>query len=794
MKKSYRFIAMLMTIITIISTLTSCNILGSIANGSTGDSQIGNDPNHEHFYVNGKCACSAIDPDYTGPHNHVFVEGVCSCGKIDYSYEKPHSHEYVNGVCSCGQVNPNYEEQHTHSFIDGKCNCGEIDPSWVEPHKHSFTDGMCSCGYADPSYVPPHYCESICETCGGCLDSGCNENACATKCAGHIDPNIARYGYLPIISEVMPEIHINTEDGSNVWATKYSRSDKLAGRIDYVNATVSTFMCDDEFIITDLEAQVKVRGNYTLDYAKKPIRIKFKSKTNMLGLHDGEKYKNWVLLADWKDLSMTNNTLAYYLGNTILGSDGYYCTDFRNVEVYLNGVYWGVYLLAEQQEVKDGRTSASEVEDGYTGVDIGYFFEYDGYYNLEGENGDPTFTINHQGLPASSGGYTVKSDINSDEQLQFLKNYVENVLYIARQATKGSYYQFDENYKVIAAPSSTNSKEIIGSVIDLQSLVDIYILNELAKDLDVDWSSFYMSLDMSESGSKKIIFEAPWDFDSSFGLTHKDNCAPTEGLYAMSNANPWFRLVENQDWFWDMVYEKWAELKKYGVLDNALKLIETQKETYKEYYIKNYTKWSQRVTNGNSECVSILNTYKDIDTAQGLAADYTYQWLKARIVWLDSQWSNVVNEGDIIESSEKYLFEAEFAALGNFTASQPIRTNKDYASGSSYVGNVAVGTTITFTVTCEEDTTVLIYAGIAKRTSTRNFSSMFTLTVNGEEIVVPARTLPAISDGEEDWHCFISLKLTAVQLTAGENIITFTTIADATNFDYIEIYSPVPLF
>jgi hypothetical protein len=256
--------------------------------------------------------------------------------------------------------------------------------------------------------------------------------------------------------------------------------------------------------MSNVTAEVKVRGNATLNYEKKPIRIKFEKKQSLLGLHGGEKYKNWVLLADWKDLSMTNNTVAFYLGKTILGSDGYYCTDFRNVEVYLNGEYWGVYLLVEQQEAKDGRSSVPEVEDDYTGNDIGYFFEYDGYYADEKNmpDGDPTFTMNHQGLPASSNGYTVKSDINADSQLTFLQTYMNNIMYIAHQATKGRYYKFDENYNVVSAGQGQSAKDIIGTVIDLQSLVDVYILNEIAKDLDVDWSSFYLSLDMSAEGNK----------------------------------------------------------------------------------------------------------------------------------------------------------------------------------------------------------------------------------------------------------------------------------------------------
>ena len=131
----------------------------------------------------------------------------------------------------------------------------------------------------------------------------------STDTSIEIDKEILeKYSYFPVVSEVMPIIHINTKDGLNAFATQFRREDKMAGLIDYVDATIAVTECEDEFAFSDIEAEVKVRGNYTLNYDKKPIRIKFSKKQNLLGLHNGEKYKNWVLLADWKDLSMSNKT------------------------------------------------------------------------------------------------------------------------------------------------------------------------------------------------------------------------------------------------------------------------------------------------------------------------------------------------------------------------------------------------------------------------------------------------------------------------------------------------------
>ena len=828
MGKLSKIIAMILSLVMIISTLASCNILPSDKNpGNNGkpdsDSHICESScKNCGKCTNTKCTESVCQGKCYG-HNISLPEHICEskcevCGNCtdlactdDKCKDKCHGHtdpspEHIcESKCEvCGNC---IDLACTDDKCKDKCH-GHTDPS---PEHTCYNkcercekctnlvciEEKCKSKCAGHTIIPEHECENVCEKCGKCLNASCAENACNEKCAGHTNPKEEAYSYFPIISDVMPAIHINTENGSNEWATKYKRSDKLSGKIEYTDATIYTTNCDDEHILSNVSAQVKVRGNYTLDYAKKPIRIKFSSKTNLLGLHDGEKYKNWVLLADWKDLSMSNNTVAFYLGNTILGSDGYYCTDFRNVEVYLNGVYWGVYLLVEQQEVKDGRTSTSEVPEiddvGYTGNDIGYFFEYDGYYNLEANipDGDPTFVMNHQGLPAGSKGYTVKSDIYADSQLEFLKSYMDNVFYIAYQANyKDTYYKFNEDYSaVIPAPEYTSAKEAVDAVIDLKSLVGTYILNEIARDLDVDWSSFYLSLDMSADGNKKVTFEAPWDFDSSFGSIIKENCNDPNGLYAATNANPWFRLVANEEWFWDMVYEKWAEIKEFGVLENVIEMVKTEKNIYKDYYIKNYTKWSSRVTGGNTEVVPELNTYNDINTAQGLAADYLINWLTLRFAYLDSQWGNAKEESDFLESAEIYKFEAEYANLAGFQVDNPIRTDKSYASNNSYIGNVCAESSITFTVTAEEDTTAYLFAGISKMRSADIFTNWFSVTVNGNQIFIPAREIPAVSGDEEVYHTFISLKLALIELNKGENTITLTAVIATTNVDYIELYS-----
>lgn len=440
------------------------------------------------------------------------------------------------------------------------------------------------------------------------------------------------------LPEKMPIVRIKTteEDSDFIW--RYSRSDKQAGLIEYVPAQITLSRCETENRLYSVDAQVKVRGNYTLEYMKKSIRIKFDKPQSMMQLNGGKKFKNWVLLADWKDLSMLNNPVSFFLGNAILGPDGYYCTDYCPVELYVNNTYWGVYLLVEQQEIKSGRTSLSETKKTQKSWASSYLFELDSYAEDERlmpeEKGDPTFSVTYYKRDSAVPDFTVKSDINHVKQLKFLESYVEKVYFIVYSALKDEkYYTFDPSYTTLILQQNATAQETICQVIDLQSLVDVYVLYEMCCNPDVGWSSFYIGLDMTPRGEKRLIFEAPWDFDSAFGIrvSYDSHDLPFETNFT----NPWLDLFRDVPWFQEMVRQKWQELRAHQVPEKALQMIQDYTTRYKLNYLDNYRQWNARVIYGNHEVVAEVNTNK----TQEDAALYMYQWLEGRIQWLDKQWN-----------------------------------------------------------------------------------------------------------------------------------------------------------
>lgn len=429
----------------------------------------------------------------------------------------------------------------------------------------------------------------------------------------------------------------------------------------YEDCTITLTDADGNVTGQNLVAKVKVRGNWTTTYDKKPLRIKFDKKQAMFGLNDGAEMKNWVLLAEYKDASMLRNKVALTMASEILEKDGLYASDACLVEVKINGNYWGVYLLAEQQEVKKDRVHIAEAEEDYMGVDIGYFLEYDGY-NYSNENELESFWVNYNeyaplvpfngqkdGEAATNltfiDGFTIKSDIYSWEQHDFIAAYVNDVYRIMYAAAyEDKAYVFHDDYKGIYETDTISPKEAVERVVNLESLADMYIMSEVTCDADIYWSSFFMDVDFSEGGDKKLTFEAPWDFDSAFG--NKDRLADGKGFYAANvvwdvndsyeSINPWLAVLMHEDWFTDLIREKWTAVYDDGVFERAYAMIDSDAETYEAAFERNYSTWNN--INDRSAFGHELSAQAAACKTHKQAAGHLRKWLAIRVEFLNQYW------------------------------------------------------------------------------------------------------------------------------------------------------------
>ncbi|MDE6676182.1 MAG: CotH kinase family protein, partial [Clostridia bacterium] len=455
------------------------------------------------------------------------------------------------------------------------------------------------------------------------------------------------------LAEEVASIDIVTADGQDVTGDEDNQPYKKC------SVTLTNGREGEDF--ADLSAQVRIRGNNTATYDKKSFRLKFDKKTNLLGLNGGAECKNWVLLACYKDVTFLRDAVTFEFAKQSLAENGYYTSDYSFAEVSINGSYNGLYLVAEQQQVNSNRVDIFEPADGYTGTDIGYLVEFDG--NAYKEDPSTYFRVDYSSTPlicedgtkkvpsqypenffASRVSYTVKNDITNSAQFSFIQNYTQNVFKILYDAIyNGKYTTFNANYTAVVPASYQDARSTVEAVVNLDSWVDMFLLQELACDNDIDWSSFFFSVDMSKSGDKKLTFQAPWDFDSGYGmmkgLEELDKIF-TANAYTtgQKGLNLWTALPAHADWFMQAVAERFAELKEDGVFTRLITLIDVVTETYEPYFEKNYEKWDNLgkiVDTLQSNQVTTFTTHAD-------AAKYLRDWLSHRIDFLDGYFADLL--------------------------------------------------------------------------------------------------------------------------------------------------------
>ena len=421
-----------------------------------------------------------------------------------------------------------------------------------------------------------------------------------------IDKSISIYAKW-LDNRTLPEMHINLFD----------KNDKVininsVNRAEYVNGTISLKNTKTKYLIEEAKTEFRGRGNGSWAEAKKGYRIKFDKKQPLFG---EEASKHWAIIAcsNLDDRTLMKNAIAFGLAREIFSDIGY-TTSTRWIDTYINGSYYGVYLLTEHVRVDKGRV---DIESDYGVLDTGYLIEYDGY----GDFDSTTNTFLTQGLhyfrvPGMRYPFTVKSPDPEDyaEEVS-LDQYKAQVEFIKDYTTKVYNAGLSKNF------------EAFRTFTDVDSFVDMYILNEYFKNTDIGWSSFFM---YKKPGGKLFCGPA-WDFDYTAGASRGDSgytgiyVANTVQTLANYGANELLIALYNTKEFKDLVVKRWnelsADIKKY--VNEAISTNFVADKT--TVMARNFILWkNQGVIEAERAWVNKTNELKS--------------WLMSRASWLDSEW------------------------------------------------------------------------------------------------------------------------------------------------------------
>ena len=258
----------------------------------------------------------------------------------------------------------------------------------------------------------------------------------------------------------------------------------------YVDMTLTLANVADPLV--EVGGSIRLRGNSTYKFPKKPYRIKLDQKHSLLGL---DKAKSWVLLADWLDPSTLHNYAALNLAATSEHFD--FIPTPHKVNLYLNGEYQGIYTLCEQVQENEGRLdleteikrSMKDLEDynflicmnynapekpgAEEGVTYFYLSNCDRYFELE---------------------YPTKEDFPSEAQFHTFFNALEDYM----RETVAAFQQSNRSY--------------LSKNVDMDTLIDLFIVDQIMGERDHHWKSVFMYYKGAE-GDPKLHFGPPWDYD-----------------------------------------------------------------------------------------------------------------------------------------------------------------------------------------------------------------------------------------------------------------------------------------
>lgn len=282
-------------------------------------------------------------------------------------------------------------------------------------------------------------------------------------------------------------VYINNAnaDGNGTELAEYLNSSKS----NSASATGAIVAPDGSVDNTTIK-KIKGRGNTTWDKSKKAYNITYDSAVKIGTMN---KTKKFSILANYQDDSLSRNRFLYDLSD-VVGMP--YASDSRYVDFYIDGYYWGSYLMCQKVDVGGSNLLNDIDEESYLSEDGTINEDFEFVCEVDASAGNDDYYVRS----SSGNNITIKVPELSqgDAGYEEVKNYVKS--------------KFDAMFN--AVKSSTAD---ITQYVDVDSVTKLYLINELGKNWDSGVSSLFFTYKQDDSGNWKFFGSPVWDYDNSLG-------------------------------------------------------------------------------------------------------------------------------------------------------------------------------------------------------------------------------------------------------------------------------------
>jgi len=443
--------------------------------------------------------------------------------------------------------------------------------------KMDYADIVCSKGFRYVRYVGPS-------------DQRCNIGE--LEFYGHAgkgdESNLARLTNLPTVS-------IHTENN----VEPYDKEHNINALITIVNEKGNKIQTDS--------GTVRLRGNGSIKFPKKPYRIKYNKKHKVLD--SPAKAKKWTLINNYGDKTLMRNLLAFELSRC-LGMP--YTPYGRSVDVLLNGEYKGNYQLCDHIDDKKNRVEIDTLADKSGDQNsTAFLIEVDARAATEkcwfkSEKGTPV-TIHYP---------------DDDEITPQQKSYIEDC-----------FNALEKDWK---------------KTLDQNTFIRHFLVGELSGNTDTYWSVYMYKHRMNDT-----IFVGPvWDFDIAFDndqRTYPVN-SKKDFLYRSGGSNTGNMkkfvddIVVNDAEAKAKMLEIWGEARENGLTEqHLLDFIDNIEKKLQESQELNFMRWPM-MNELVHENPQVWGSYAE-------EVEIVRRFITERLTWMDNKLGYTYNPSGIIEAT-----------------------------------------------------------------------------------------------------------------------------------------------
>jgi len=335
--------------------------------------------------------------------------------------------------------------------------------------------------------------------------------------------------------------------------------------------------------------------------------------------------EDWILYGPYSDKSLIRNKLTFDLSNSI----GYYASRTKFYNLFINNESKGLYVLMEKIKRDKNRVDISKLGDDT--VNGGYIIKID----KPTGDGESCSTCYDSSFSFRSS-YNTKGEISNESEIYFIYHYPkpDEISEDQKDYIKSVIYDFE------TALISANSQNLI-DIIDIDSFVDFFIINELSKNPD----GYRLSTFLNKDFEGKLKMGPIWDFNLAFAnVDYCDGSNPEGWIYNFNNICP------GDVWqvpFW------WTNLMQKEVFKSALKIrweaLRSSKLSNSEIFgkINSYKDYleSNKVINQNFYIWPVLGQYVwpnyFVGSSHQEEIDFMKNWITDRLSWMDNQISAI---------------------------------------------------------------------------------------------------------------------------------------------------------